>query len=236
MRVKVLRKNKNNEVNAKFVRGNNMNESYEDDLDNNDYDLDSFLKEAEVIFVDDAKTFDINKWEHENEEEIYKELEEYYIKEDVDEKPKFIKYKLNTDDIKKIVDNIKNKEVNFVDYWKTNQFLKKNNLQRDDLKEVIHNIEIEDYKTNSKTANKGKYNEAIIFVKNSKIKDLGPFELYIKLDYDRIEETPVIVISFHSKRNSSLSEDMNNKTHLRDIVKEKLIQGKSSRLTESTSR
>ena len=41
---------------------------------NEDFDFDSFIKNAEVILVDDAFDFDINKREKENQEEIEDEL------------------------------------------------------------------------------------------------------------------------------------------------------------------
>lgn len=41
---------------------------------NEDFDFDSFIKNAEVILVDNAFDFDINEWEKENQKEIEDEL------------------------------------------------------------------------------------------------------------------------------------------------------------------
>lgn len=164
-----------------------------------DMDLDTFLKNAEVILVDDARTFDINRWEAETAAEIADELDEEV--EAVKTTPKFIKYRLDAADIDRIIERLRTSSINITDYWKTSQFLKKNNLQKEDLVEVVRSLSAEDYKTNSRPVNSEDYNEASIFVKNSKVRDLGPFDLYIKLDYDTIEESPVVIISFHSKSN-----------------------------------
>lgn len=156
-------------------------------------DLNDFLKEAEVLLVDNAKTFNINEWENANSIEIANELGESIIIEGTTQKPSFTKYSLTDNDIDRIISKLKISDISIVDYWKTKQFLKKKNLQKDDLIGVIRNLNKEDYKINSKS----EYNEASIFVKNTKIKELGPFNLYIKIDYDSIENTPVIVISIH---------------------------------------
>lgn len=204
----------------------------EEDLkeDNNEMSFEQFLKDADILIVDDAKSFDINKWEEENQKEIDEELElddsQNELKQDA---KKFIKYRLDENSVKEIIKKLSESDFSIVDgrtSWKTKQFLKKKNLTFDDLKEVLRNLQVENYKTNSKptTENEG-YNEAIIFVKNTKVKDLGPFSLYIKLDYDSIEESPVVVISLHQasnnkqKVNSSLKEEVNNsyKIHVYDV-------------------
>lgn len=41
---------------------------------NEDFDSDSFIKNAEVILVDNAFDFDINEWKKENQKEIEDEL------------------------------------------------------------------------------------------------------------------------------------------------------------------
>ena len=41
---------------------------------NEDFDFDAFIKNAEVILVDNAFDFDINEWEKENQKEIEDEL------------------------------------------------------------------------------------------------------------------------------------------------------------------
>lgn len=41
---------------------------------NEGFDFDSFIKNAEVILVDNAFDFDINEWEKENQKEIEDEL------------------------------------------------------------------------------------------------------------------------------------------------------------------
>lgn len=198
--------------------------------DKNEMSFEQFLKDADILIVDDAKSFDINKWEEENQKEIDEELElddsQEELKQDA---KKFIKYRLDENSVKEIIKKLSESDFSIVDdrtSWKTKQFLKKKNLTFDDLKEVLRNLQVEDYKTNSKptTENEG-YNEAIIFVKNTKVKDLGPFSLYIKLDYDSIEESPVVVISLHQasnnkqKVNSSLKEEVNDsyKIHVYDI-------------------
>lgn len=174
----------------------------EDDIENefsNELSFNDFLNEAEVILVDNAFDFDINKWEKENQEEINEELSEDINNITNTTTPQFIKYQLTPDKVKEIVNKIINSEFNIVNYWKTNQFKKKNNLTDDDLKDILKTLTEQDYKTNSISIDKSK-NEAIIFIKQTNIKNLSNIEIYIKLDYDSIEHSPVIVLSFHSKR------------------------------------
>lgn len=147
--------------------------------------FEQFIDIADVLLCSDAESFDVNVWE----KDLYEELMED-VKVD---SPKFIKYKLDEDKIDRIIEKLKISTFYITDYWKTKQFLKKHNLEKEDLEYVISSLTKEDYKVNSIS----EYNEAIIFVTKSKIKELGPFKLYIKLDYDTIENSPVIVISFH---------------------------------------
>ena len=181
--------------------------------------FDNFIKDAGVILVDNAFAFDINEWEEEIQKEIDEELGE---SSDVSLKiPQFIKYKLTSDKIKQVVDKIIVSDFNIVNYWETNQFKKKNNLIDEDLKNILRTLTIKDCKTNSKGVN-GKYNEAIIFMKNTNIKNIKNIELYIKLDYDTIEDSPVIVISFHSKSNlntkkESFDKPLNGETKFENL-------------------
>lgn len=156
--------------------------------------FEEFLKSADVLLVDNAFAFSADKYEDEISDWILEELDDEakaFIK--TPKKKEFFKYKLDEDKIEKIIEKLKTSTFYIADYWKTKQFLKAHDLKKEDLEEVIKNLEKGDYKTNSRSED----NVAIIFVKNSKIKELGPFHLYIKLDYDSIEEQPVIVISFH---------------------------------------
>lgn len=178
--------------------------------------LDNFLANAEVILVDDAETFDINEWEKENAEEMSEELNQKLEEAKADSR--FIKYKLEGADVDKVIEKIKNSSINIVDYWKTNQFLKKRGLEKSDLDDVIHNLSKEDYKTDSKSID-NEHNEAIVFVKESEVKDLGPFNLYIKLDYDKVEENPVIVISIHET-----FKDQENKMKLENQLGEDTVK------------
>ena len=171
--------------------------------------FDEFLDKAEVILVDNAFDFDINEWEKENQEEIDEELNESSINNI--QQSKFIKYTLTPDKVKEIVNKIIVSDFNIVNYWKTNQFKKKNNLTDEDLKNILRTLTEQDYKTNSIAINNSK-NEAIIFIKETNIKNLNGVDLYIKLDYDSIENSPVIVISFHSKKKKlNSSYEVNNK-------------------------
>ena len=171
--------------------GNAVSESLEN--------ISDFIDKAEVILVDDAESFDINQWERDLQKEIDEEVEEETEEQTKEEK--FVKYKIDGATLKKVIDKLRNSGFSTLDgvtSWKTKQFLKKNNLTLDDLQDVLRNIKEEDYKTNSIPSNKNEgYNEAVIFLKTAKIKELEPMRLYVKLDYDNIEETPVIIISVH---------------------------------------
>lgn len=172
-------------------------------LDDEYLSFDEFLDRAEVIVVDDAKTFDINEYEANLMSEIEEELCE---EQDVDIKSAFTKYRLDDERLKKVIEKLSKSEFNIVDYWKTKQFMKKNGLTKEDLSFVLRNLKDEDYKTNS-ISKDDKHNEAMIFVKDSSVGNLGPFSLYIKLDYDSVEENPVIVISFHQRKGSKKKTD-----------------------------
>ena len=156
------------------------------------------LDDFDILLVDDAFEFNIDDWEKKLADEIKEEFESSKNTAD----SKFIKYQLDKSLLLSVVDKIKSSNFSIVDgrtSWKTRQFLKKKNLTLKDLTEILHNISVEDYKVNSvpTSSEEEGYNEAIIFVKKSKMKDFGPFKLYIKLDYDSIEEQPVIIISIH---------------------------------------
>lgn len=188
----------NNDYNDDWTINDKDNiENYEEDGFNNELSFNDFLNEAEIILVDNAFDFDINEWEKENQEEIDEELNESSINNI--QQSKFIKYTLTPDRVKEIINKIIVSDFNIVNYWKTNQFKKKNNLTDEDLKNILRTLTEQDYKTNSIAINNSK-NEAIIFIKETNIKNLNGVDLYIKLDYDSIENSPVIVISFHSKK------------------------------------
>ena len=174
-------------------------ENYEEDGFNNELSFNDFLNDAEVILVDNAFDFDINEWEKENQEEIDEELCEAENNTSNVTKSQFIKYELTPDKVKEIVKKIINSDFNIINYWKTNQFKKKNKLTDDDLKDILRTLTEQDYKTNSIPIDNSK-NEAIIFIKQTNIKNLSNIKVYIKLDYDSIENSPVIVLSFHSRR------------------------------------
>lgn len=162
--------------------------------------LTSFLNQAEVIVVDDALSFDINAWEESYIQEMCEDIDEPYHKPELPSK-KFTKYKLDDNSLDEVIDKLKKSGLCFVDgktSWKTRQFMKKMGIELSNLEEVIHNLSKSDYAVNSKPIDKNiGYDEVIIFIKDSKIKNLGPLCLYIKLDYDIQEDVPVIVISFH---------------------------------------
>lgn len=174
-------------------------DNYEENGFNNELSFKDFLNEAEIILVDNAFEFDINEWEKENQEEINEELSEDINNVKNTTTSQFIKYQLTPDKVKEIVNKIINSEFNIINYWKTNQFKKKNNLTDDDLKDILRTLTEQDYKTNSISIDNSK-NEAIIFIKQINIKNLNNIKVYIKLDYDSIENSPVIVLSFHNKR------------------------------------
>lgn len=195
-------------------------ENYEEDEFNNELSFNDFLNGAEIILVDNAFDFDINEWEKENQEEINEELSEDTNNVKNTTTSQFIKYQLTPDKVKEIVNKIINSEFNIINYWKTNQFKKKNNLTDDDLKDILRTLTEQDYKTNSISIDNTK-NEAIIFIKQTNIKNLSNIKVYIKLDYDSIEDSPVIVLSFHSKRQKTqLTSSYKNRDNLREDIKD----------------
>ena len=165
--------------------------------------LDEFIQHAEIILVDDAESFEINQWEEDYEKDICEELGEEYIGNDKKDN-RFFKYKLDNESLRKVIDKISTNRFDILDgvtTWKTRRFLRANHLTVEDLQDVLRNLKFEDYKTNSVPIDEDDgYNEAIIFCKKSKVKDVGPFKLYIKLDYDTIEQTPTIIISMHTAK------------------------------------
>ena len=218
-----VRRNLSEDVEGKYIVSYyQLNEALKEQDKDNDIPFEDFLANAEVLIVDDAKTFNINQWEKENEEEINEELGREFS---TLEKPesKFIKYKLEGDKLQQVLDKLKTSDFSIVDErtsWKTRQFLKKKNLTLEDLKDVLRNLQSSDYKTNSKPINTNEgYNEAIIFIKNAKIKELDSMPLYIKLDYDSIEDTPVIIISLHNdyKKKEAPEESKEDKLEVKDI-------------------
>lgn len=206
--------------------------------DKNNKDFQTFLDDAEVLLVDDARTFDINEWESNYADELSEDLDDSSVKDgetfrDVvapgvsatGSGSKFIKYRLDDKNIEQVVDKIRNSTINITDYWKTTQFLKKKGLRKEDLDEVLHNLSKEDYRINSVSTN-GDRNEAVIFIKSSKIKGLGPFKMYIKLDYDRVEENPVIVISIHetgTRESFNTHLSMSRSRKAKNILDERII-------------
>ncbi len=188
--------------------------------ENEEMSFNNFIDNAEIILVDNAFDFDINEWEKENQEEIDEELCESKNNTSNVTKSQFIKYQLTPDKVKEIVNKIINSEFNIINYWKTNQFKKKNNLTDDDLKDILRTLTEQDYKTNSISIDNSK-NEAIIFIKQTNIKNLNNIKVYIKLDYDSIENSPVIVLSFHNKRQKTqLTSSYKNIGNLKENVKD----------------
>lgn len=195
-------------------------ENYEEDEFNDELSFNDFLNEAEVILVDNALDFDINEWEKENQEEINEELSENINNITGTTTSQFIKYQLTPDRVKEIVKKIINSDFNIINYWKTNQFKKKNNLTDDDLKDILRTLTEQDYKTNSISIDNSK-NEAVIFIKKTNIKNLNNIKVYIKLDYDSIENSPVIVLSFHSKKQKTqLISSYKNISSLKEDTKD----------------
>ena len=188
--------------------------------ENEEMSFNSFIDNAEIILVDNAFDFDINEWEKENQEEIDEELCEAKNNTSNVTKSQFIKYQLTPDKVKEIVNKIINSDFNIINYWKTNQFKKKNNLTDDDLKDILRTLTEQDYKTNSISVDNSK-NEAIIFIKQTNIKNLNNIKVYIKLDYDSIENSPVIVLSFHNKRQKTqLISSYKNIGSLKEEIKD----------------
>ena len=56
-------------------------------------------------------------------------------------------------------------------------------------------------------------------MKNTNIKNIKNIELYIKLDYDTIEDSPVIVISFHSRRVHPIKNNLVSSKDTEDAYK-----------------
>lgn len=188
--------------------------------ENEEMSFNNFIDNAEIILVDNAFDFDINEWEKENQEEIDEELCESKNNTSNVTKSQFIKYQLTPDKVKEIVNKIINGEFNIINYWKTNQFKKKNNLTDDDLKDILRTLTEQDYKTNSVSVDNSK-NEVIIFIKQTNIKNLNNIKVYIKLDYDSIENSPVIVLSFHNKRQKTqLISSYKNIGSLKEEIKD----------------
>ena len=188
--------------------------------ENEEMSFNNFIDNAEIILVDNAFDFDINEWEKENQEEIDEELSEDINNVKNTTTSQFIKYQLTPDKVKEIVNKIINSDFNIINYWKTNQFKKKNNLTDDDLKDILRTLTEQDYKTNSISIDNSK-NEAIIFIKQTNIKNLSNIKVYIKLDYDSIEDSPVIVLSFHSKRQKTqLTSSYKNISSLKEDIKD----------------
>lgn len=163
------------------------------------------LDDYDILLVDDAFNFDINDWE----KKLAYEIKEEFKSSKNTSNSKFIKYLLDKNLLLLVIDKIKSTDFSIVDgktSWKIRQFLKKRSLTLKDLTEILHNIEVVDYKINFISTNlkKEEHNKAIIFVKESKVKDFGPFKMYIKLDYDSIEEQPVIIISINCSRTNLL--------------------------------
>ena len=175
--------------------------------------FEEFLDKAEVILVNDAKSFDINEWETENEDEIREETGEG--EGDAANPKPFVKYRLSDDKIRQVVDKIIHSNFSIINYWKTNQFKKRHGLTDDDLKDILKTLTADDYKANSKSVDNSR-GEAVVFLKDAK--GISDAKLYIKLDYDTIESNPVIVISFHDAKGRRKEEFMRE----REVTESKL--------------
>lgn len=166
-------------------------------INENTQSFEEFLKNAEILLAPNALDFDVNDYE----EEIQKEIDEvlHEVHESINKNDFRVQYTLTSDRVDQIIEKInKCDDVSYVDYYKTRAFLKANNLELKDATEILHNLKREDYEYNS--IGKSNESEAIVFVKRTKIKDLPPFRIFIKLAYDAIEEKQLIVISFHQAR------------------------------------
>lgn len=174
----------------KFTKSNKK--LFENDL------FKSKLTITDIILFDDISNIDLV--DDEDLDGAYKQLNEEVIG----------KYTISSDEVQNILDGLKNcTKIVKNDYFKTNNFLKTNNLTLDDCIEIIHNLKISDYYANFKSTNEYYLNNTLIVfepkvVELSDGRKFSNLVLYLKIDLNETTKDAVALVSLHKGRRGNL--------------------------------
>lgn len=141
----------------------------------------------------------------------------------------FYKQKIIVDKagIQKLLDLIK--ECNYVifePYHKTNIFMKKYNLDDNDILNILKDLKLSDYYRSTKSINLNNLgNNIIIFEPTVELgKDKKQIIIYIKLDVDKSTGDTIIVVSIHDIKNqNNLLYKNNNERNDDEMNKQKIL-------------
>lgn len=161
-----------------------------------DCNLDNLVKLnkiSSIIVFDDVSTIDVET-----------ELDEDYGYSDLtEEQLKVNKYKLADTGVQAVINYLKNcQDIIINSHSKTNTFIKKYNLTKQDCLDIIHQLKISDYYANTRSFNADfGGNSLIIFEpQNIKLADgriLDNLVIYIKIDLDKTTDDTIALVSMH---------------------------------------
>ena len=157
------------------------------------------LNITDIILFDNIERIDITS--DKDLDGMYEELSEDF---------KVEKYEMPKESVQAVINGFKEcTEIHANDYYKTNKFLKANDLTLDDCLEIIHGLKVSDYYKNVRSINNDYAgNNLIIFepevIKLSSGKEFKDLTIYLKLDLDATTNEAVALFSVHQGERNKL--------------------------------
>lgn len=162
-------------------------------LDEMEVSSDMDFSFSDIVLFDDVTTIDFNS--DEDLDGAYPQLPENLTKRN--------KYIISKEEVKEILKKLKRcSTINQNDYYKTNKFLKQNNLSLIDCLEIIHNLKVTDYYANTYSTNPDHLNNVLIIfapevVQLSDGRKFDNLIIYLKIDLDETTQEAVALVSLH---------------------------------------
>lgn len=114
-----------------------------------------------------------------------------------------IKFTISEDEVEEILRRLRKcTEIHQEDYYKTNKFLKQNNLNIEECLEIIHKLKVSDYYANTRSLNPNHLNNNLIIfepeiVRLNNGKEFKDLIIYLKIDLDETTKDAVALVSLH---------------------------------------
>ena len=170
-----------------------------------DESVDKDFTFSDIILFDDVSVIDFD-----NDEDLdgaYATLDE--------DKEKVNKYIISKEEVQNILTRLKGcSRINQNDYYKTNKFLKKNNLSLNDCLEIIHGLKVTDYYANTRSTNPDHLDNVLIIfapevVELSDGRKFDNLVIYLKIDLDDTTDEAIALVSLHKgdRRANTYKED-----------------------------
>ena len=158
-----------------------------------DESVDKDFTFSDIILFDDVSVIDFDN---------DADLDGAYTTLDED-KEKVNKYIISKEEVQTILTKLKScSRINQNDYYKTNKFLKKNNLSLNDCLEIIHALKVTDYYANTRSINPDHLDNVLIIfapevVELSDGRKFDNLIIYLKIDLDDTTDEAIALVSLH---------------------------------------